>query len=678
MTTSQLADNPFAEASPLPFGLPPFETIEERHYLPAFEAGMAEQLAEIDAIAADPRPPTWANTLDALEASGQLLGRVSAVFFNVISSCSTPGLERIEATVAPLLAAHHDAIHLDPRLWARIAELRADDAADAEQRRLLWRYRLDFQRSGAELDQAGQQRLREINTELSSATTTFRSRLLADTAARAVLVQTEAELEGLSPDAVSAAAAAAAERGLSGYLLTLVLPTDQPALAVLKDRAVRERLHRASVARGLDGECETRSVLTGIATLRAERAALFGYPHHAGYVTADQTAGSLEAVEDLLTRLVGAAVTNAQREHEQSAAAMAADGVPGPLQPWDWAYYAARVEADRHRVDPAAVRDYFELGRVSEAVMWAAGQLYGLTFTRRTDLRGYLPDVEVYEVGRDGSPVGLVLADWYARAGKKGGAWMSTFVDQSRLLSRSTVAVLNLNIARPSQGPTLLTVDEVNTAFHEFGHVLHALLSDVTYPRFSGTNVPRDFVEFPSQLNEIWARDPQVLSRYARHHATGEPLPTELATALNESRSSGQGFATVSYLAATVLDLAWHRLPAGAQLPAADVEAFEADALAAAGLALDAVPPRYRSAYFAHIFAGGYSAGYYSYIWSEVLDADLVDWFADNGGLSRRSGDLVADRLLSRGGSVDPMAAFTSVRGRGPDVGPLLRRRRLT
>ncbi len=677
MPSDPLTDNPFAEPSTLPFGLPPFSAIDERHYLPAFEAGMAGHRAEIEAIATDPRTPTWENTLDALEASGRLLGRVSAVFFNLISSCSTPGLERVEATVAPLLAAHHDAIHLDPRLWARISALRDDDAADAEQRRLLWRYRLDFERAGAGLDDAGQQRLREINTELSSSRTAFRSRLLADTAARAVHVQTEAELAGLTADAVSAAAAAAAERGLPGYLLTLSLPTHQPALAVLTDRGVRERLYRASAARGLEGGHETRSVLSRIAELRAERAALFGYPHHAGYVTADQTAGSLEAVEELLDRLIGPATGNALAEEQELAAAMAADGVPGPLQPWDWAYYAARVEAGRHRVDPAAVRDYFELERVAEAVMWAAGQLYGLTFTRRTELPGYLPDVQVYEVGRDGSPIGLVLTDWYARAGKKGGAWMSTFVDQSHLLSQQTVAVLNLNVARPSQGPTLMTVDEVNTAFHEFGHVLHALLSDVTYPRFSGTNVPRDFVEFPSQLNEMWARDPQVLARYARHHATGRPLPTELATALDESRSSGEGFATMSYLAATVLDLAWHRLPAGSRVPPDQVEAFEAAALAEAGLASDTVPPRYRSSYFSHVFADGYSAGYYSYIWSEVLDADLVDWFAAQGGLSRPNGDLVAERLLSRGGSVDPMAAFASVRGRGPDVLPLLRRRRL-
>ena len=677
MPSDPLTDNPFAEPSTLPFGLPPFEAIEERHYLPAFEAGMAGQRAEIEAIATDPRPPTWENTLDALEASGRLLGRVSSVFFNLISSCSTPGLERVEATVAPLLAAHHDAIHLDPRLWARISALSDDDATDAEQRRLLWRYRLDFERAGAGLDEAGQQRLREINTELSSARTVFRSRLLADTAARAVHVQTEAELAGLSTDAVDAAAAAAAERGRPGYLLTLALPTNQAGLAGWTDREGRERLYRASASRGLDGEYDTRSVLSRIAELRAERAALFGYPHHAGYVTADQTAGSLEAVEEMLARWVGPATANALAEEQELAAAMTADGVTGPLQPWDWAYYAARVEAGRHRVDPAAVRDYFELERVAEAVMWAAGQLYGLTFTRRTDLPGYLPDVQVYEVTRDGSPIGLVLADWYARTGKKGGAWMSTFVDQSRLLSQPTVAVFNLNVARPSQGPTLMTVEEVNTAFHEFGHVLHALLSDVTYPRFSGTNVPRDFVEFPSQLNEMWARDPQVLSRYARHHATGRPLPAELVAALDDSRSSGEGFATVSYLAATVLDLAWHQLPAGSRVPVDEVEAFEAEALAEAGLASSTVPPRYRSSYFSHVFADGYSAGYYSYIWSEVLDADLVDWFATNGGLTRRNGDLVADRLLSRGGSVDPLAAFASVRGRGPDVEPLLRRRRL-
>jgi peptidyl-dipeptidase Dcp len=447
------------------------------------------------------------------------------------------------------------------------------------------------------------------------------------------------------------------------------------------------------VARGIRGNgFDTRATLTRIAQLRAVRARLLGYPDHAHYVIADQTAGSVDAVLTMFSGLVAPAVANARAEAAELEAALLADGQTGPLQPWDWAYYAAAVRRNRFQLDAAAVRPYFELSRVvRDGVFYAAQSLYGLSFVERPDLQPYATDgppsgstgapaVQVYEVrGEDGSPRGLFLADWYARDSKRGGAGMSSFVDQSQLLGQLPVVVINLNLGRPADGePTLLTLDELRTAFHEFGHVLHGLLSDVRYPRLSGTSVPRDFVEFPSQVNEMWALWPQVLDRFAVHHVTGEPMPAELAASLQAARSYGEGFATTEYLAAALLDLEWHRRTADdPPVPVDQVEAFEQQALERHGIAVALVPPRYRSGYFAHVFSGGYSAGYYSYLWSEVLDADTVDWFTAQGGLTRANGRVFAERLLSRGGAVDPMTAFAAVVGRAPVVEPLLRRRGL-
>ncbi len=684
--TALPADNPFSTPSPLPFELPPFDRIRPGHFRPAFDAGMAEQRAEVEAIATSAEPATFANTLEALERSGRLLERVAAAFFNLTSSHSSPELDGIEADVAPRLAAHSDAIRLDPRLFARIAAIHAaqhDLGLDEEQTRLLDRYHKDFVRAGAALEPASQDRLREINTELSSLTAEFKRRLLADTNDLAVRATDVADLDGLSDGEIAAAREAAAGRDLDGYLLTLVLPTGQPALARLRRRAVRERLHLASVTRGLRGtENDTREALTRIVSLRAEHAALLGYPDHASYVVADQTAGTLDAVTTMLGGLVAPAVRNAETEAAELEALLVADGEDAPLQPWDWAYYADQVRRDRYAVDTAALRPYFELRRlVDDGIFHAANALYGLTFARRADLPTYHPDVEVYDVaGPDGTPLGLFLADWYARDSKRGGAWMSSFVDQSDLLGTAPVIVINLNIPKPPQGePTLLTLDEVRTAFHEFGHVLHGLLSDVRYPRLSGTSVPRDFVEFPSQVNEMWAYEPEVLARYAVHHETGEPLAPERVDALLAAQIYGEGFATTEYLAAALLDLEWHRRgPDAAQVAAEDVERFEADALQRNGIAVRLVPPRYRTSYFSHIFAGGYSAGYYSYIWSEVLDADTVEWFHEHGGLKRTAGETFARELLSRGGARDPMEAFSAVRGRPPVIEPLLVRRGLT
>jgi len=672
------SDNPFLHASDLPYELPDFRRIADEHFGPAFEVGMAEHRAEVEAILSNPEPPTFENTVVALERSGRVLDRVSTVFFSRVSAHTNPAVEELQARIAPQLAAHRDAVALDPRLYARLRDLhgrRHDLGLDPESLRLLERMTDDAVRNGAELDDAGKARLRELNAALSSLSTAFGRHLLADANASAVHVDDPARLDGLSSGAISAAAAAAAARGLSGHLLTLVLPTGQPALASLTDRALREELFRASVERGArGGEHDTRALVSELARLRAERARLLGFRDHASYVAADSTAGSVEAVAGLLADLVPPAVANAKAE------AVELQAVAGEetLEPWDWAFHAERVRRQRFSVDTATLRPYLELDRVlHDGVFFAAGQLYGLRFVERDDLVMYHEDVRVWEVFDDAGPVGLYGADFYARDSKRGGAWMNSLVTQSRLLGQRPVVMNTLNIPKPAgDEPTLLTFSEVTTLFHEFGHALHGLLSDVTYPRFSGTSVPRDFVEFPSQVNEMWSLWPEVLTRYARHHETGEPLPADLVEKLRAGRAYGEGFATTEYLAAAVLDQAWHTLTD--EVPDAEhVQEFEARALADAGIALPAVPPRYRSTYFNHVFAGGYSAGYYSYIWSEVLDADTVEWFTENGGLRRENGDAFRAAVLSRGGAVEPMAAYRAFRGRDPEIAPLLGRRGL-
>ncbi|MEV0970341.1 M3 family metallopeptidase [Microtetraspora glauca] len=658
---TQAAANPFLSPSSLPYRLPPFHEITEEHYAPAFEQGMAEHLAEIAVIADNPEPPTFENTIEALERSGGLLDRVSTVFFNQASSDTTPGVQEIQKDVTPKLSKHSDAIHLNARLFARI---RAVQAADEAEQWLLDRYLTDFTRAGAVLGEEDQARLRELNEELSTLATTFQQNLLADTNARAITVDDVAELDGLSPDAVQGLHETAKERGLdAGYLITLVLPTGQPALAELTHRALRERIHKASTGRGADNA----ELITRIARLREERARLLGYANHAEYVLADQTAGTTQAVAEMLDRLVPPAVANARKEQSDL------EEIAGhAIQPWDWSFYAEKVCKARYDIDSAQMRPYFELNSVlSRGVFYAAQRLYGITFREREDLQGYHPDVRVFEVfNEDGSPLGLFLGDFFARASKRGGAWMNHLVKQSALEGTRPVVVNNLNIVKGE--PTLLTFDEVNTMFHEFGHALHGLFSDVRFPRFSGTAVPRDFVEYPSQVNEMWATDPEILANYAKHYETGEPMPRELVDRMLESQKFNQGFATVEYLAATLLDWAWHTAYTGG-----DAEAFEAEALRNAGVDLPAVPPRYRSTYFAHIWSSGYSAGYYSYIWSEVLDADTVEWFKENGGLRRENGDRFRQRLLSKGGSVDALTAFRDFRGRDPRIEPLLTRRGL-
>ena len=675
--------NPFLAPSTLPYQLPPFAEIRDEHYRPAFDAGMAEQLAEVAAITADPAEPTIENTLVALERSGQALQRVATVFFSLSASDSTEFGTALEEELAPLLAAHTDAIRLDPALYERIASLhrrRAGLDLDAETAYLLERYHTEYTLAGAGLSDADKAALRDLNMRLSTLTTRFEKNLLADTNALAVVIDDIDQLDGLGEGEISAAAQAAAERGLPGsYVITLVLPTSHPYLASLTDRSVRERLLRASRSRGIrGGEYDNRELVLEITRLRARRARLLGFGSHAAFVTADETAKTPEAVAGMLERLAPAAARNARAEQQALQDTVRDSGGDFDLAAWDWAFYTERVRQARFDVDTNAMRPYFELERVlHDGVFFAATRLYGVTFTERPDLTAWNPEARVFEVAdEDGSPVGLYIADFYTRDAKRGGAWMNALVSQSTLLDTPTIVTNNLNLPKPAAGsPTLLSFDEVTTLFHEFGHALHGLFARVTYPRFAGTNVYRDFVEFPSQVNEMWMLWPEVLTNYARHYRTGEAMPQELVDRIRESATFNEGFGTSEYLAAALLDQAWHRI--GADDTVTDVAAFEAAALAAVGLDNPVVPTRYASTYFAHTFSGGYDAGYYSYIWSEVLDADTVAWFTENGGLTRANGDRFRARLLGVGGSGDPLAAYRDFRGRDAHIQPLLDRRGL-
>lgn len=676
------SDNPFARPSALPHGLPPFADLEVAHYRPAFDAGAAEQLAEVAAIVADPAEPDFDNTIVALERSGRLLDRVLRTFFNLVSSDGTPEMLTLEEELSPAYAAHRDAMHLDPGLFARVDAVHAhrhEAHLDAEQVALVERHHKDFVLAGADLDESGRTRLKEINQRIAALGARFTSNLLKDTEERALVLDSADELAGASPDAVASAAAAANSRGLSGkYVVTLVLPTNQPLLSSLTDRDVRRRLFEASVGRVADGEHDNAPIAREMAMLRAEAAELLGFDTHADQVASNQTAGTTAAVDAMLAQLVEPAMANLAAEQAELEALAEADGVQ--LEPWDWAFYSERVARERYHVDGTALRPWFELDRVlHDGVFHAANLLYGISFRAREDLTAYHPDVRAWEVlEEDGSPIGLYLGDYFARDTKRGGAWMTCFVEQSHLLGERPVVVNCLNIPRPPAGqPALLTLDEVRTLFHEFGHTLHGLFSDVTYPRIASTNVPRDFVEFPSQVNEMWALWPSVLERFAVHHQTGEPLVHEVVEAIEAAQLWGQGFATAESLGAVLLDQAWHRLRAGEQV--GDPAAFEAEALERAGVASPLVPPRYRTPYFQHVFGGndGYSAGYYSYLWSEVLDADTVDWFRTSGGPTRENGEAFRRKLLAVGGSTDPVGAFESVVGHPPDIGPLLRRRGL-
>jgi peptidyl-dipeptidase Dcp len=667
--------NPLLSPSTLPFGLPPFADIEDVHYAEAVEAGLAEHLAEIEAFAANPEPPSFENTALAMERSGRLLERAAAAFFTVVSADASDTIRELETRLSPRFSAHQDAVYLNRGLFKRFAALDTR-GLDAEAARLVEEYLKEFRQSGIQLDGAGQERLKAVNAELSRLGTEFGQRVKEAMKSASLLLDDAAELAGLPADDIASAAEAARTAGHEGkFLLTLVQPSSQPALAALDNRDVRRRLYEASIGRGSGGgSLDVLELVKDMVRLRAEKASLLGFANYAELTVDRQTAPDFEAVRAMMNRLAPAAARNADAEAEALA-----DIAGHPLEAWDWAYYSARVKRERYAVDEQALRPYFELDRVlKDGVFFAATSLYGITFHERPELAGYHPDVRVWEVRNpDGTELGLFLGDYYTRESKRGGAWMNSLVEQSELLSTRPVVINNLNISKPPAGePTLLTLDELRTTFHEFGHALHGLFSSVTYPRFSGTSVPRDFVEYPSQVNEMWIMWPEVLANYARHHATGEALAQEVADKLNAAQLWGEGFATTEYLGAALLDLAWHVLD-GSEVPEDALE-FEAKALAAAGVAHRLIPPRYRTGYFQHIFAGaGYAAGYYSYIWSEVLDAETVEWFKENGGLTRANGDFFRAELLSRGNSRDPLESFRAFRGRDAGLEPLLKRRGL-
>lgn len=677
--------NPFFVESALPYGLPPFDEIDSSHYLPAFERGMTEQLAEVDVIASAATDPTFANTLVALERSGRLLDRVATTFFILSGAHTNDAMNEVRAEIAPRLAAHTDSILLNQTLFARVKTLyatREELDLDEESARLLDEYRTDFVRAGAELSEPDRRRMQDINAELASLQTTFSQNVLDEVNSAALIVDSRNELVGFSDAQIATAREAARSRDLADrYVIPLLNTSGHPALASLQHRGLRERLMQASLARGSQGgEFDNRETIARIARLRAERAVLLGYPSHAAYVLEEQTAQTVEAVNERLASLTPAAVANARRESADLQAVAKRAGEDVEIASWDWSYYTEQLRAERYDFDASELRPYFEIDNVvTRGVFFAANQLYGVTFEERPELPVYHPDVRVWEVfDADGASMGLFLGDYYARPSKRGGAWMNAYVSQSHLLETRPVIANHLNIPKPAEGePTLLTFDEVETMFHEFGHTLHGLFSDVTYPYFAGTAVPRDFVEYPSQVNEMWATWPDVLRNYAVHHETGAPMPTELLDKVLATQTFNQGFATTEYLAASLLDQAWHQV-APDDVPAPDeVIAFEGAALEEAGVALAAVPPRYRSTYFSHIWSSGYSAGYYSYIWAEVLDADSVEWFKENGGLSRENGDHFRRTLLSKGGSREAMELFRAFRGADPDVRPLLVRRGL-
>jgi len=682
-TTMVTSDNPFFAPSELQFGYPRFDLIKNEHYEPAMVQGMVEQRAEIDAIASNPDAPTFDNTLAAMERSGQLLDRSARVFFGLSSAHTNDEIEAIQVRISPQFAEHQDAILLNQALFARVQTLhsqRADLGLDAESLRLLEETYKDFVRAGALLDETGQARMREINTELASLQTAFRQNVLAEVNDRAVVVDDPKLLDGLSEGEIAAAKEAAVARELEdSWVIPLLNTSGQPALASLTDRGLRQRIFEASVGRGSSGgDYDNRQIIADIMKLRAERAQLLGYANHAAFSLDNQTAKTTEAVNDRLEGLAPVAVANAKVEAQALQALIDAEGGDFELAAWDWAYYTEKLRAQQYAFDESELKPYFELDNVLvKGVFYAAEKLYGITFTQREDLPTYHETVRVWEVrNADGSVLALFIEDMYARPSKRGGAWAMSYVSQSDLMGTRPVSANHLNIPRPPEGePTLLTWDEVTTLFHEFGHALHAMFADVQYP--SSLSTPRDFVEYPSQVNEMWADWPEVLANYAVHYETGEPLPTELLEKVSATALFNEGFRSTEYLAASLLDQAWHQRTVE-ELPDADgVLDFEAAALAKAGAAFDAVPPRYRTTYFSHI-VGGYSAGYYSYIWSEVLDADTVEWFKENGGLRRDNGDHFRATLLSRGGAEDAMQLYRNFRGRDAELEPLLKRRGLT
>ncbi len=679
----------FATPSTLDLNYPRFDQIKDSDFAPAFDAGMAEQLREIDAIANNPEPPTFQNTIVAMEKSGQLLDRASNVFFNLVGTDKNDARDKLQSDYAPKFSAHRDAITLNPKLFARIKALhdaRATLGLDAVDQRLLERRYEDFVRGGAALTDAQKARIREINTEMSKLGTLFSQNVLAEVNDSAVVVDDRAQLKGMSEEQIAAAAEAAKARGLAGkYVIALLNTTGQPAEAQLEDRGLRERLHKASVARGSRGnQWDNTAIVSQVLKLRAERARMLGYDTSANFVLADETAANQDNVNRMLRALAPKAVGNARREGAELQAMIDAEqkakGQPGfQLAPWDWAYYSEKVRAAKFSFDESQLKPYFEMRNVLEnGVFHAATKLYGITFKERTDLPKYHPDTWIYDVfDKDGSRLAIFIWDPYARASKRGGAWMNTYVAQSGLTGEKPVVANHLNIPKPSEGkPTLMTWDEVTTAFHEFGHALHGFFQDVRYPYYS-MNVPRDFVEYPSQVNEMWADWPSVLANYAKHYQTGAPMPKALLDKVIAASKFNQGFATTEYLAAAMLDQRWHQLPLEQIPDKGGVMPFEAEALRLDGFDYAPVPPRYKTPYFSHIM-GGYAAGYYAYIWSEVLGANTEQWIRQHGGLTLANGDRLRKYVLAPGGEIEAGKLFPNFAGYEARIEPLLEKRGLS
>ena len=676
--------NPFYEESPLYLNYPRFDRIQDAHYLPAFERGMEEELEEIEAIVNQPDQPSFDNTILALELTGQLLDRVARVFYAISSAHTNDEIRALEQQLAPRLAGHEDNILLNPDLFERVGiiyEQRDDLALEPESMRLLEKYYTEFVRGGAALSVPEQQHMKELNAEIASFETLYSQNILSEVNDLAVIVDTEEELTGLDQALITAAREEAAARDLDGkYVLPLLNTSSQPALASLQNRALREIIHSISLSRGSrGGDFDNTEVLSNVLRLRAERAQLLGYDNHAHFILEDRTAQTVAAVNNRLAELTIPALANVNREAVDLQQMIYDDGQDFELASWDWDFYTEKLRLTRYDFDAKELRPYFELNNVLlKGVFFAAEQLYGITFKEQISLPVYQEDVRVFEVyDTTGTTLAIFIADFYARPTKRGGAWMNSYVSQSNLLNTRPIVANHLNITKPSEGEvTLLTFDEVTTMFHEFGHALHGMFSAVEYPYFSGTSVPRDFVEYPSQVNEMWAIWPEVLANYAIHHETGQSMPQELLEKVLSTQTFNQGFETTEYLAASILDQALHQLNPD-EIPVGDeIMEFERSTFEGAGIVLDSVPPRYRSTYFNHIM-GGYHAGYYSYIWSEVLDADSVDWFKENGGLTRENGDHFRQTLLSRGGADDAMTLFRKFRGRDPDITPLLERRGL-
>jgi len=677
------APNPFLEASPLPYHAPPFDQIKDADFGPAFDEGMKRQMVEIDAIAGNPAAPTVENTLVAMERSGLMLERVNNAFFAMAQANTDEAIQKLRAIEAPKLAAHQDAIYLNAKLFARVQALydqRDKLKLDPETRRLIEIDYQDFTLAGAKLSDAEKVKLRALNEQISTLQTTFQRDLLAATKAGALTVDDKAALAGFDDAAMAAAASAAADRGLKGqWAIPLQNTTQQPSLVSLENRSTRHALFGNGWTRAEKGDAnDTRATIATLASLRAQKAQLLGYPTFAAYKLTDQMAKTPEAVQAFVSQLVPPTATKARGEAADIQAVIDKTGQPFKLEPWDWDHYAEQVRKARYDLDDNQLRPYFELNHVLEhGVFYAANQLYGVTFKRRTDIPVYQSDVMVYEVfDQDGSPLGLMYFDYFKRDNKSGGAWMGSLVAQSKLLGDKPVIYNVANFTKPAAGqPDLITFDDVTTMFHEFGHALHGLFADQQYPSLSGTRVARDFVEFPSQFNEHWALYPKVLANYAKDYRTGAPMPQALADKIRKAATFNQGYDLGEILAAAQLDMGWHTLPASA--PKQDVDAFETATLKASGTDFANVPPRYRSSYFSHIWSSGYAAGYYAYLWTEMLDDDAFHWFDTHGGMTRANGQRFRDMILSRGNTLDYGEMFRAFYGADPQIGPMLEHRGL-